>query len=77
MGKEEVRIAILSAEEVARVEALERELGEDYVVIAYDKPLQPAELDDEQLRELRRAEAEIGKAYLVAYKKPQAPAQSD
>ena len=33
MGKEEVRIAILSAEEVARVEALERELGEDHPMV--------------------------------------------
>ncbi len=70
MSEQSVKVAMLGTDEVAKVRALEEKLGDDYVVLAYDKPLEPAELTDEQLTQLKDVEAELDTAYLVAYKKP-------
>lgn len=70
MGDAEPRMAVLTDEELAAVRALEEELGEDVVVLAYDKPLEPARLNREQQDRIMDVEATLPKAYLVAYRKP-------
>ena len=62
------RPAMLDDAELARVKRLEDELGDDAVVVAYAKTLEPAELSAEQLERLRKMEEELG-VYLVAWKK--------
>ena len=64
------KTAQLSEEELAKVQALEAELGDDVVVVAYEKPWQPARLTEEQVDKLMNLEQELRKAYLVAYRKP-------
>ena len=63
------KTAVLGDEELAKVRALEKELGEDVVIIAYDKPLEPARLNREQQDRLMDVEATLPSAYLVAYRK--------
>lgn len=70
MTDEEPKIAELSEDEVGKVRALEGELGENVVIIAYDRPLQPATLSQEQVDKLMEVEQELPDAYLVAYRKP-------
>lgn len=59
-------IAHLAPDQVAKVEAVERSLGDVYVV-AYEKPVVPAELTPEQIQMLQQAERELG-VCLIAYK---------
>jgi hypothetical protein len=68
--EEDLKIAELSDDEVARVRALEEELGENIVILAYDKPLSPARLTEEQVARVMEVEAEMGHSFLVAYRKP-------
>ena len=63
------RPAMLEDAELAQVKRLEDELGDDSVVVAYAKTLEPAELSAEQLERLRKMEEELG-VYHVAWKKP-------
>lgn len=58
-------IAHLNASAVAKVESVERKLGDVYV-LAYEKPLIPAELTPEQVKILQQAEHDLG-VCLVAY----------
>jgi len=71
VSQESPRIAVLGDEELAKVRALEQELGPDVLIIAYDKPLEPARLSREQVDKLMGVEAELPQAYLVAYRRPQ------
>jgi len=59
------QVAHLGPAEVAKVEAVERTLGDVYVV-AYEKPVAPARLTPEQVSALQKAERELG-VCLVAY----------
>lgn len=61
------QMAQLTPQQLARVQQLEQQLGEVYVV-AYQAPLLPAELTAQQLQALQSAERELG-ACLVAYRK--------
>lgn len=70
MPEMDLRFADLTEQQLARVRALEAELGEGVAVIAYDKPLQPASLSDDQIARLAEVEMDLGTAYLVAYRKP-------
>lgn len=70
MAGSDPKIAVLTDQELARVRALEQELGEDVVIIAYDKPLEPARLTREQMDKISDLEQELQHAYLVAYRKP-------
>lgn len=70
MSDDEVKLAVLDDEAVAKVRALEKELGENVVVIAYDRPLELARLSQEQLDRLTDVERTLPNAYLVAYLKP-------
>lgn len=70
MSNDEVKLAVLDDEAVAKVRALERELGENVVVLAYDRPLELARLSPEQLDRLTEVERTLPHAYLVAYLKP-------
>lgn len=63
----QTRIAQLSPEALAKIQAVERQLGGRYV-IAYEQPVVPAKLTPEQLNALQAVEREIG-ACLVAYEK--------
>jgi len=69
MNNHEARPAVLEEGEVHRLQQFEHDLGDDAVVIAYAKTLEPAELTPEQLRRLRQLERELG-VYLVAWRKP-------
>jgi hypothetical protein len=60
-----VPVAALSAESLARVQEVEKDLG-DVVVVAYQKPVVPAALKPKQVKRLRKAEEELG-VCLVAY----------
>jgi len=61
-----VNFANLNEEQLRKVRELEEEMGT--CVLAYSKPIVPAQLTDEQLAELRALEAELG-VCLVAYRK--------
>ena len=50
---------------MAKLESLEKALGDVYVV-AYEKPVVPAQLKPEQVKLLQQAERELG-VCLVAY----------
>jgi hypothetical protein len=58
-------LAHLDAPAVAKLEAVEKSLGDVYV-LAYDKPMTPAKLSSEQLKLLQQAERDLG-VCLVAY----------
>jgi diketogulonate reductase-like aldo/keto reductase len=58
------QIAEMSASEIKKVHALEKELG--VVLIAY-KPLEFADLSTAQIKELQKVEKDIG-ATVVAYR---------
>jgi hypothetical protein len=58
-------VAHLAPAAVAKVEAVERTLGDVYVV-AYEKPVIPAALSPEQLKMVQQAERDLG-VCLVAY----------
>jgi hypothetical protein len=73
MSDDEVKLAILDDEAVAKVRALEKELGDNVVVLAYDRPLELARLNQEQLDRLTDVERALPHAYLVAYLKPKGP----
>jgi hypothetical protein len=62
-----LKIADLPPGSLEKLKSLERELGDVYV-IAYDEPLMPARLNEQQMAALQRAESEIG-VCLVAYRK--------
>ena len=64
-----VKPAVLDEQQVNRVKQIEREIGDDSVVIAYAKTREPAELTPSQLDRLRDVERELG-VYLVAWRKP-------
>ena len=70
MSGDDPKIAVLNDEELAKVRELERELGEDVVILAFDKPLEPARLNREQVDKLMDVELTLPPAYLVAYRKP-------
>lgn len=61
-------VAHLAPAEVAKVEAVERSLGQVFVV-AYEKPTVPAQLTPQQIEALQKAERELG-VCLVAYQAP-------
>jgi len=61
--------AVLSDEELAKVRALEAQLGKDVVLVAYAKPLEPAALTPQQLEQLQQLERELGHVCLVAWRK--------
>ena len=52
--------ATLDDAELAKVKRLEGELGDDSVVVAYAKTLEPAELSAEQLARLGRWRRNLG-----------------
>lgn len=58
-------VAHLDPAAVKKVEAIERSLGDVYVV-AYEAPHAPAKLTAEQVRALQQAERDLG-VCLVAY----------
>ena len=60
------QVASLNPAAVTRVEALERSLGDVYVV-AYEKPVEPAKLTPQQISLLQQAEKDLG-VCLIAYK---------
>lgn len=60
--------AVLDDEKLAKVKQLEGELGDDSVIVAYTKTLEPAELRAEQLTRLKQIEQELG-VVLVAWKR--------
>ena len=62
------KIAMLGKDEVEKVRHLEEDLG-DIFVVAYEKPLRPAQLADDQIAKLQAAEKEMEGVYLVAYEK--------
>ena len=70
MSNDEVKLAILDDESLAKVRALEEELGANVVVVAYDRPLELARLNQEQMDKLTDVERTLPTAYLVAYLKP-------
>ena len=70
MPNDEVKLAILDDEGVQKVRGLEKDLGENVVVVAYDRPLELARLNQEQLDKLTDVERTLPDAYLVAYLKP-------
>ena len=61
--------AVLDDDKLAKVKRLESELGDDSVIVAYTKTLQPAELSGEQLARLKQMEEALG-VLLVAWKRP-------
>jgi len=62
--------AILNDTELSRLRALETKLGDSVVLVAYDRPLEPADLSSEQLEQLKSLEQEMGHVFVVAWKKP-------
>ena len=70
MSNDEIKLAILDDEGVQKVRGLEKDLGENVVVVAYDRPLELARLNQEQLDKLTDVERTLPDAYLVAYLKP-------
>jgi len=66
--------AVLSDEELSKVRALEAKLGDNVVVVAYAKTLQPAKLKPTDLQRLKKVEQELKHVYLVAWSKPSPPA---
>ena len=60
----------LSEEQLAKLRAAEAALGENVVLLAYDRPLEPAHLTPEQMDLLHNLEAELRCAYVVAYRRP-------
>jgi len=66
MDSNRPRVAHLKAEQVAKVEAMEKVLGT--YVVAYEHPVMPASLTQQQLAELERLESDLG-VCLVAYQK--------
>lgn len=64
MEAPEIRVAQLGNDHLAKVEALESELGA--VVVAYEPSYKPAKLSESQLASLRAVEAELG-LILVAF----------
>lgn len=65
---ESAKYASLSPDEEQVLHEIEDDLGNVYV-IAYDQPLMPARLSDEQLQQLREAENKMHDKVLVAYRK--------
>ena len=64
MHRSEIKVAILDGEGLAKVGALESELGA--VVVAYEPTYKPAVLSEAQVTKLRALEAELG-LILVAF----------
>ncbi len=69
MHHDEAKPAVLEEGQVRRLQDFEHELGEDAVVIAYPRTLEPVELTPEQVKRLREVEEELG-VYLVAWRRP-------
>ena len=61
-------VASLDPRAIAKLEAMEKSLGDVYVV-AYEKPVAPAHLTPQQVNALQQAEHELG-VCLVAYQAP-------
>jgi hypothetical protein len=64
-----VQLATVNAEQLKKLQDLERELGT--YVVAYTQPLTPAQLSPKQVARLQALEKELGLC-LVAYRKGQA-----
>ncbi|HOM81896.1 MAG TPA: hypothetical protein PLU39_13545 [Armatimonadota bacterium] len=62
------QLATLTPEEERRLREVEDEMGDVYL-IAYEKPLVPAPLDEEKLRRLQDVEREMPGRIVVAYKR--------
>ena len=62
------QLATLTPEEERRLREVEDEMGDVYL-IAYEKPLVPAPLDEEKLRRLQDGEREMPGRIVVAYKR--------
>lgn len=63
------RLASLTPDQEQKVREVEQALGDVYV-IAYEQPLVPAHLEEDELRTLQQAESELPGIVLVAYQKP-------
>ena len=68
------KLAMLDDEALAKVRALEQDLGDNVLVVAYDRPLEPANLTPEQLEKVNDVEYGLSNTYLVVYRKPKPPA---
>lgn len=64
MHRSEIKVARLDDDNVAKIGALESELGA--VVVAYEPTYRPAQLSEAQVAKLRALEAELG-LILVAF----------
>ena len=62
------KLASLTPEEEQKLHQVEGEIGDVYV-IAYEKPLEPAALEDGELEKLQQAEKQMPGLILVAYRK--------
>ena len=62
------KLATLTPEEEQKLHDVEGELGDVYL-IAYERPLVPAPLDDGELAKLQEAEKQMPGIVLVAYRK--------
>jgi len=71
MTDRELKPAMLSREQLSKVEALEKQLGGDVVVVAYAKQLEPAEIKPAEVERLKAVERELGEVYLIAWKRPE------
>lgn len=70
MIEQTLKPATLTNEELAKLQKLEAEIGDNVVVIAYALPHEPANLDSEKLVKLQQLEDDLRHVYLVAWKKP-------
>jgi len=64
------RPAVLNDAELTKLRALETRFGDGIVLVAYDKPLEPADLRGDQLEQVKSLESAIGHVFVVAWKKP-------
>jgi hypothetical protein len=64
MSAAQMRIAQLDSARLAKLQALEQELGS--VIVALEPPERPAVLSDEQVQRLQEVERELG-VVLLAY----------
>lgn len=62
------QLATLTPEEERKLHETEEDLGDVYL-IAYEKPLIPAPLEEEEVQKLQEVEREMPGLILVAYKK--------
>ena len=71
MTDQAVKPAVLNDDELKKLRALEAKMGDDVVLVAYARPLEPAGLTDDQLGQIKKLEQDLGRVYVVAWKKPE------